>query len=216
MSELIDEYIIDLNNERDNNSNILDFCCSINIPDYFKEDINSVQFIYHTKCLNVVIECCEVCVNTTCGPVYATVYKKRLSGSIPYIISIKVIGECGGGIISLDHNCNVKLSDDKISYLCCKGNICVDHIIECTTKYPKPTEIQCEDIQLIKFQSGKPNTTICDKQINCNEIIFTGEIKLPEMTKNEEYCPPEQTSPHVPPIKIEDQCGPKYTHYHNY
>ncbi|MGZ9644659.1 hypothetical protein [Bacillus cereus] len=196
------EEMINLDEIRNGNSNPLEFCCSIDIPENFKPDLNSINFIYNLNCLQTITELCKICVDTTCGPVYADIYKTKVIGCIPYIISIKISGQCGGKLDYDSTNCTatIKDPDNKEAYLCCKGNICVDQIIQCTTEYPQPITLNCKNVELTQFQAGNAAVNICDNPIACTPYIFTGilEIKIPP-----QKIQPCKNPSNIPEIEID-------------
>ncbi|MRS27135.1 hypothetical protein [Bacillus sp. RIT694] len=149
------------------------------------------RFIYSTECLSTNIVSQQICCDTTCGPVFGTCYIAKITGCIPYLISIAVRSQCGGEVNLTADGCNVTTNGDQLGYICCKGSVCVDEIIGQSTQIPTVPVLDCNSVILDTFNivpgTGVP---VCDKTIQCSSLVAGGTIVLPTATANNIPCPP--------------------------
>lgn len=168
------------------------FCCTIDLPPHF--DIapeHRPRFIYNTDCLSTNVISQQICCETNCGPVLGTCFIAKITGCIPYLISIAVRTGCGGEV-NLDlGQCNVKTNDDKIGYICCKGSICVDEVIGQSTQTLNLPKLGCDNVFLKTFNIV-PGTdvTVCNEKLDCTSLVAGGTIELPLANPITTPCPP--------------------------
>lgn len=183
------------------------FCCNINVPNNFKIDWKNTRFVYDINCLNIFVKQQIICCDTNCGPVNIPVFTVVVAGCIPYLLSMDVCAPCGGLIIS-DGDCNVHTDTKREASICCKGSICVDQIIDCSTTLPTLPVLTCDNVKLIKFgQIENPNGQIkgidgkdCDIDIKCQDITIVGEMAINIPKTSYPPCPP--TIPSTSPTPI--------------
>ncbi|MES1053197.1 hypothetical protein FOA24_29720 [Bacillus thuringiensis] len=78
-------------------NNHISFCSIVHIPDGFVYVPNGKQkIVYNLSQLSVIKETCQKTISLeNCGPVDVTLNLLKVVGSIPYMVSATVQGECG-------------------------------------------------------------------------------------------------------------------------
>ncbi|WP_079504155.1 hypothetical protein [Mesobacillus jeotgali] len=161
----------------------VNFCCEVEIPEGFMGVIDDIRLIYNTNQLRAHIEECDKTVDTDCGPVTVPLYQVRVTGCIPFIGSVSVIGDCGGlETTGNDPACPPALDNSGLGRISCSGKVCVDHVIGCSTTLPTTLPaLNCDTIPVTGygvFNNNRPGV-VCGLQIICRSIIFAGTFQLP-------------------------------------
>lgn len=179
------------------------FCCTIDIPKCFEFKKNApIKFFYDPTCLKPVIQSNLECFHTECGPVWAYCYCAQIIGCIPYLVNVPVVAkECGVDVVIKEDNCIVETKEnDKIGYICCKGDLCVDETLGKYTTPPSIPELDCRNVDLIELGHKDTTVNVCNN--NCVTLIVSGTLQLPKAVINKQDCPPKQ-----PPTTSSNCCA---------
>ncbi|KUP32834.1 hypothetical protein AU387_10980 [Bacillus halotolerans] len=172
---------------------LVKFCCTIDIPKCFEFKKNEpIKFFYDPTCLKPVIQSQLECIPSKCGPVWANCYCAQIIGCIPYLVNVPVaVKECGVDVVTNEANCNVtQIKNNKIGYICCKGDLCVDETLGKSTTPPTIPNLNCDSVKLIELGYNDTPVTVCNN--NCRTLIVSGTLQLPDAIINKQECPPEQ------------------------
>lgn len=162
------------------------FCCEAEIPEGFMGVVDDIRLIYNTNQLRTYIEECDKTVDTDCGPVTVPLYQVKVTGCIPFIGSVSVIGDCGGlETTGNDPACQPALDNSGLGRISCSGKVCVDHVIGCSATPPTTLpDLNCDTISVAAygvFNNNRPGA-VCGLQIICRSIIFAGAFQLPAIS----------------------------------
>ncbi|PGM93661.1 hypothetical protein [Bacillus cereus] len=141
------------------------FCCIVHIPDGFVYVPNgTLKISYNVSQLSVVKETCQkTIVVDHCGPVDVTLNLLKVVGSIPYMVSAKVQGECG------QQYGNTTKSDNRIdlSYM---SHISVNCVLKLSVESLPEYHIEEQNVAISNFQ-----VTHVQEQ-GSNFLRFTGTV----------------------------------------
>ncbi|MDF4197769.1 hypothetical protein [Bacillus subtilis] len=167
----------------------VDFCCNIDLPNGFKladQIANPPRLLYSVECLSSSVTAVNACEELKCGPVFYTCYCQKITGCIPYVVSVAIESKCGGEVTS-DANCNVQNIKTNVGYICCKGNTCVDVTTGQSTTNPNPINLDCNNVKLTRFKAQMETHNICN--ISCDHIVVVGTFSLPPGNTPVVKCP---------------------------
>ncbi|MGA3853995.1 hypothetical protein [Bacillus pumilus] len=173
---------------------LVKFCCTIDIPRCFVFKKNApIKFFYDPTCLKPVIQSKLECIPSECGPVWANCYCAQIIGCMPYLVNVPVeVNECGVDIVTSEDDAGIKCkeSNNKIGYICCKGDLCVDETLGKSTTPPSIPKLDCSNVELIELGYNDTPVNVCNN--NCRTLIVSGTLRLPDAKINNQYCPPKQ------------------------
>ncbi|PFV86972.1 hypothetical protein COL21_29895 [Bacillus thuringiensis] len=168
------------------NNGPIQFCCNLNIPNGATVNWDTLRFIYDLTCLNSIVTPNQLCCDSACGPVKFTVFTVKVVGCIPYYVSVDVsFPNACGGTIKIDPACNVTVTPNSTVAICCRGNICVDNVIGCSTEQPTIPKLTCNDVILTSLGKIQNTGTVIDSNGQpcsisnvCNDVSIVGTINI--------------------------------------